>query len=1062
MRKIILGTFLILAVNLTGWAQGVLVKGVVTSEAGETLPGVNVIIKGTTKGIITGLNGDYEISVNEPGKAILQFSFIGFETVEVPVKNQRKIDVTLKASFTELDEVVAIGYGSVTKKDLTGSVASVNVEELDKVPTSNLAQSLGGRVAGVQVSTAEGAPGAKISIRVRGGGSITQSNEPLYIIDGFPTEDGLDNLDPSDIESIDILKDASSTAIYGARGANGVILVTTKGGTAGKTTVNYDTYYGVKQIANSLEVMNPYDFVLLDYERSYGDDDDMQTFTNRYGTWEELEGLYRGRPGVDWQDELFGRNATNQYHKISITGGTPDTKYNLSYSYNDDEGIMVNSGFKRNMAKFKFNHKVSEKLKATASINYTDQKVRGMGTSEGKTYFNKLQHTIQYRPTIGKNGDDRDLVLLDEDPALEDITGNVMQNPLASAEAEHRLTEKRNLAINGMLDYEIIKGLHYKLTIGMQRSDVRKEIFDGERSVMAKRTGGPSGSIRHTDRQGYSYSNVLSYKTKLGSFHRFDALIGQEKVYSKWRWIEASASQFPNDDIGLADLSLGTLPGIPMSNEQDSKLLSFFGRVNYSLMDKYLLTVTYRADGSSKFGSGNKYGYFPSASFAWRAIEESFIKDLGVFSNLKFRLTYGVAGNNRIANYLSLALLSSGYYPLNNVPAIGVASTVLPNPNLRWETTTSKNLGIDMGFLDQRIQATVDMYITNTDDLLLQSQIPMTSGYPVMMRNVGETQNKGFELSLTTVNVKAKNFEWRSDFNISVNRNKVIALDGQDFFLRESSWGGSNVAVGNDYIVEVGQPVGSIYGFINDGLYQIEDFDYDPGTQTYTIKDGIPYKSNETPQPGYWKFRDISGPDGKADGVITLDDRTIIGNTNPKHFGGLTNTFIYKNFDLSVFVNWSYGNDVYNANKMYYTMMHLTNKNMLDIASDRWMSIDANGTRVTDPTILAEMNKGKTIPVWDGAGRVDPKLHSWAIEDGSFLRINNINFGYSFPKSLLNKIGVNKLRVYATLNNIHTFTKYSGFDPDVSTRNASGVTPGVDWGAYPRSKSVVFGVNLSL
>lgn len=1061
MRKILLICIAVL-VGMSAFAQSQQVTGVVSDESGELLPGVNVVIKGTTKGVVTDYDGKFNLTVEDASSTTLVFSFIGFEGKEIDVNGKSKVDVVLKSSITELDEVIAIGYGTVKKKDLTGSVASVNVVELEKVPNPNLAQALNGRVSGVMVSTTEGAPGASVSIRIRGGGSITQSNEPLYIIDGFPTEDGLDNLDPSDIESIDILKDASSTAIYGARGANGVILVTTKGGKEGKTTVNYDGYFGVKQVANTLDVMNPYEFVVLDYERSLGDEADLESFVDRYGNWNELEGLYAGRPGVDWQDEMFGGTAINQNHKISITGGNKDTKYNLAYSINDDEGIMVESGFKRNIAKFKFDHKVSEKLKATASINYTDMEVTGMGTSDGSSYFNKLQHTIQYRPTIGKDGNDEDLILLDEDPALEDVSGNVMQNPLISAQAEKRVTETRNLAINGMLDYEILKGLHYKLTVGLQKKDVRRERFNGARSVDAKRNGGPNGSIRHTDTQGYSYTNILAYNTRFNKIHKLDALIGQEEVYSKVRWFEAGASQFPNDDIGLADLSLGALPSIPTSNEQDSKLLSFFGRVNYSLKDKYLMTASFRADGSSKFGSGNKYGYFPSASLAWRASEEQFIKDLNTFSNLKVRMSYGVAGNNRIPNYQSLALLESGYYPLNNVPNVSVAPKVLPNPDLKWETTSSQNLGFDFGFFDQKLQLTTDLYKTNTKDLLLQSQIPMTSGYAVMLRNVGETQNKGLELSITSVNISRKNFEWRTDFNISFNKNEVKKLAGQDYFFRDSGWGGGSVPLGNDYIVQVGESVGSIYGYVSDGLYQVEDFNYDASTQTYTLKDGIAYKSNEAPQPGFLKLKDISGPDGEPDGVITTDDRQIIGDTNPAHFGGLTNTFTYKNFDLSVFVNWSYGNDVYNANNMYYTFMHKSNKNMLAVAADRWMSIDQNGALVTDPETLAAMNQGKTVPVWNGTGQVDPKLHSDIIEDGSFLRINNISLGYRLPKSLLNRIGVSSMRVYTTLYNIHTFTNYSGYDPDVSTRNSSGVTPGVDWGAYPRSKSVIFGVNLSL
>jgi TonB-linked SusC/RagA family outer membrane protein len=1057
IRFFLINLFL-MALVISGYGQELIVKGIVTNEEGETLPGVNVVIQGTTKGTVTGIDGNYSLRVPDASEDALMFSFIGFETKEIKVAGKTNIDVVLKTSYNELDEVVAIGYGTVKKRDLTGSVASADVEELSKVPVSNLAEALNGRVSGVQVQSTEGAPGAEIKIRVRGGGSITQSNEPLYIIDGFPTEDGLNLLDPSEIESIDVLKDASSTAIYGARGANGVILITTKGGKVGKTRVNYDAYYGVKQLANKLDVLNPYEFVLLDYERNLGDDTEMEAWLERYGSFSDIESNYLNRPGIDWQDEVFGNPVTNQYHKLSISGGTEKTKYNLSYSVSDDEGIMVNSGFKRNNANFNFDHEVSEKLKASASIRYTDQTFFGMGTSTQGSRFNKLGHVVQYRPTIGINGTDRDLVELDEDPVYVDDSGNVMQNPLVSAQAEHKSTETRALSINTKLDYSITKNLTYSLTVGLRTNDQRREQFYGERSVTAKRSGGPYGSIRHQDIQGYSYSNVLNYSQKFKKAHKVNLMIGQEEVYNKRRWFEASSNQFPNDDIGLADLSLGALAGIPTSYEDDDRLISFFGRANYNYKERYLFTATMRADGSTKFGSGNKYGYFPSVSAAWRASEEEFIKSLDLFSNLKVRLSYGVAGNNRIPNYQSLALLGADYYGVNNSTQVSFASNALPNPNLKWETTISRNLGFDFGFMDQRIQLTAEAYKTNTKDLLLRAQVPITSGYSSMILNVGETQNTGLELLLNTVNVSTKNFEWRTNLNISFNRNKIITLtDGKEAFLYESGWG----LVGNDFIVKVGEPVGSMYGYQTDGLYQLEDFNYDAETGDYTLKEGVAYDPNWYPEPGYWKMKDVSGPDGEPDGVIDPNDRSIIGNANPKHFGGITNTFSYKNFDFSVFMNWSYGNDIYNANKLDYTDYSIDRKNTLGIVSNRWITIDNEGNRVTDPTLLAELNKGKTMPVYKGSG-ANSLFHSWAVEDGSFLRINNISLGYTIPKSLLSKVNISNLRIYTTLYNIYTFTNYSGYDPEVSTREGSGVTPGVDYGAYPKSKSVVFGVNLSL
>ncbi|SHE81914.1 TonB-linked outer membrane protein, SusC/RagA family [Mariniphaga anaerophila] len=1057
IRFFLINLFLI-ALFIPGYGQGLIIKGIVTSEQGETLPGVNVVVQGTTSGTVTGIDGNYSLNVPNPAEDVLMFSFIGFETQYIQVAGKTNIDVVMETSYNELDEVIAIGYGTVRKRDLTGSVASADVAELAKAPVSNLAEALNGRVSGVQVQTTEGAPGAEVKIRVRGGGSITQSNEPLYIIDGFPTEGGLSLLDPSEIESIDVLKDASSTAIYGARGANGVILITTKGGKVGKTRVNYDAYFGVKQLAKKLDVLSPYEFVLLDYERNLGDASVMESWFNRYGSFADIQSNYANRPGIDWQDEVFGSPVNNQYHKVSISGGTENTKYNLSYSVNDDQGIMVNSGFKRNSANFNFDHKVSEKLKASASIRYTDQTFYGMGTSSQGSRFNKLEHIVRYRPTIGIKGSDEDLVNLDEDPIYLDDSGNVMQNPLASAEAEHKETETRVLSMNAKLDYNLFKGLTYTLTLGMRTSDQRREIFNGARSVTAKRSGGPSGSLRHTDRRGYSYSNVLNYNKRIQKKHKINLMVGQEEVYNEGRWFEASSNQFPNDDIGLADLSLGTLPGIPASYEEDDRLLSFFGRANYAYQDKYLFTATMRADGSTKFGSGNKYGYFPSASIAWRAVEEEFIKSLDLFSNLKFRLSYGIAGNNRIPNYQSLALLGSDYYAIQNTPQISVASTVLPNPDLKWETTVSRNFGVDLGFLDQRIQLTAEAYQTNTKDLLLRAQIPLTSGYSSMILNVGETRNKGFELNLNTVNVSSRNFEWRTNFNISFNKNKVVALtDGSDSFLYASDWG----LVGNDYIVKVGEQIGSMYGYQTDGLFQVEDFNYDAATGKYTLKEGIPYDPNWYPEPGFWKIKDISGPDGEPDGIIDPNDRSIIGNASPIHYGGITNSFSYKNFDLSVFLNWSYGNDIYNANKINYTNYSGPSKNTLANVKDRWISIDGNGNRVTDPTILAELNKGAIMPVYNGSG-ANNMLHSWGIEDGSFLRINNVSLGYTLPKSVLTKLSISNLRVYTTVYNIHTFTNYSGYDPEVSTRESSGVTPGVDFGAYPKSRSIVFGVNLSL
>ncbi|MCT4644636.1 MAG: SusC/RagA family TonB-linked outer membrane protein, partial [Carboxylicivirga sp.] len=606
MKKIAV-RILFLMIGLLGvvnaHAQEKTIRGIVTDETGDQIPGVNVVIKGTTTGTITNINGEYSLKVKNAASDVLVFSFIGFDDQETIVANRDVINITLKTEFTQLDEVVAIGYGSMKKKDLTGAIASVNVEEMEKMPVANVAQAMAGRVAGVQITTSEGEPGAGISIRVRGGGSITQSNEPLYIIDGFPSEDGLSALDPSDIESIDILKDASSTAIYGARGANGVVVVTTKGGSVAKTTVNFDAYYGIKKLSNRLDVMNAYDFVKMDYERQThgvqftGDLDEegnpimtdgYLNHSSNYGTWEEHDNIYKNRPGIDWQDEAFGDNAYMQNYKVSVNGGTETAKYNIAYSHFDDEGLMVESGFNRDNAKLKLDLSPNKKLDISTNVNYTRQEKYGNGTSTGNSYFNRMYHIVQYRPTIGIKGEDSDLINMDEDPILEDENGNVLQNPITSAEAEHRSYQRKVLSMNANMKYELLPHLSVKVSGGFRDENRRTETFDGSRSIYAKRNS-IAGSLRNDEILSYNNTNLLIYKNKFNQ-HRVDFTVGSEINYREGKWFKASTSGFTNDDIGLGDLSLGATPGIPESYEYDNTMVSFFGRSFYNYKERYLLT----------------------------------------------------------------------------------------------------------------------------------------------------------------------------------------------------------------------------------------------------------------------------------------------------------------------------------------------------------------------------------------------------------------------------------------------------------------------------------------
>ena len=675
-------------ISVSAFAQSATVTGKVVDSEGSEVIGASVTVKGAAGvGTITDIDGNYTLKVNNASKDVLVFSFVGLTTKEVKVNNQNVINVTLQANAVLLDEVVAIGYATVKRKDLTGSVASVGSQELSKIPTSDVTQALAGRMAGVMIQQSEGAPGASISIRVRGGISITQSNEPLYIIDGFPSEDGMSSLDPAEIETIDVLKDASATAIYGARGANGVVVITTKNGSknAGKATVTFDSYVGVKKIAKKLDVLSPYEFAKLDYERTLwrmrtGDagNDGMEKWESRYGKYSDIEANYGNRKGINWQDETLGRNALTQNYRIGVSGKTEKMSYSLAYSYYDEEGAMVYSGTKKHTISFNMNQEVNKWLKLNARISYDQKKVEGMGTSDGGDRFNKMQHILQYRPTIGILGDDSDL-LQSEDPLLVDDSNNVMQNPLVSAAEETNKREWRTFQANAGATIQLLKGLSFRTTVGMSYQNRRNDVFYGAESVTGKRSS-INGSITNLESSSLQNSNVLTYAWK-NRVHDFIAMVGHEYV-TKWnRSFSAGANQFPNDDIGLGDLSLGT-PTTPTSSENyDDKLLSFFARVNYSILDKYLFTASVRADGSSKFGKNNKWGYFPAFSAAWRLSEEKFIKDLNIFSDLKLRVGYGLAGNNRIGSYQSLAVMGSVTAANGNGAMAGYASKQVPNPD---------------------------------------------------------------------------------------------------------------------------------------------------------------------------------------------------------------------------------------------------------------------------------------------------------------------------------------------------------------------------------------------
>lgn len=1045
-------SFLLMLLSCTSiLAQDIKISGRVTDDTGLEVIGANIRIKGNANvGTITDIDGKYTITARK--NDVLVFSYIGMASQEISVKGRTVIDVHLRQDNKLLDEVVVIGYGTSKRSDLTGSVVSIKSDDIMQTPTSDVTQALAGRVAGVQVLQSEGGPGSSVSIRVRGGISITQSNEPLYIIDGFPSEDGMSNLDPGEIESIDILKDASATAIYGARGANGVVVITTKSGGKGgsKLDVSFDTYIGFAKIAKKLPVLSSQEFAILDYERNlfFNGADGVNRFQNLYGSFREIDENYSDR-GIDWQEEVLGRTTTSQNYRVNVSGGSKDTNFSMGYAYFKNIGAMVYSGDEKHNISLSISHKGGKRLSVNARLNFTQQKIYGMGTSDGNTRFNKMEHIIQYRPIAGITGTEKGL-LEGEDPLLVDDESNPMQNPLISAKQETDDRIARTFQINGGLNFRISKRWTFKSSLGTRYYILRRDRFYGELSAIAKRSS-INGSIQYSENGSFQTSNVLNYEYKTKK-QKFTAMFGQEWV-SKWtQWVNSTVTNFPNNDIGLNDTSVGT-PGTITSNvNYDDKLVSFFTRMNYNFGERYLLTATVRADGSSKFSKKNKWGLFPSVSAAWRLSEEDFIKRLGVFSDLKLRAGYGLAGNNRISSYASLSLLSSATYPSGETISPGYAPTGIPSEELQWESNKTLNVGIDMGFFNQRLTISPEFYLNKSSNLLLNSKVPASSGYTTMLRNIGKTRNIGLDLTISSVNIQNENLVWSTDFNMSFNKNKIEALSGEDYFLEEAQFGFNQ----NTHKIAVGEPMGQFYGFKTIGLYQVDDFNYDSASGTYTLKDGVPVRDGA--QPGYWKFEDVN-----KDGVVDDNDRTVIGNANPLVYGGINNSFSFRGFDLSIFFTYSIGAEVLNATKLNNTLIGGTNRNALNVAnsSNRWMTIDSDGNKVDNPELLKQINQGKTVASVADLQQGSYYVHSWAVENASFLRLSNLTLGYTFPHKIIKNWNIKKLRLYFTGNNLFVATPYSGFDPEVSTKG-NNLTPGVDFGAYPRNRSFVFGLNITL
>jgi len=1067
--------FLFLCLSLTisqVFGQGKLVSGVVSgSDNRKPLAGVSVAVKGTKQGTITDAQGKFSINLKN-NDAVLVFSTLSYQSKEVKVGNNTSLSVTLLADVKEMEDVVVIGYQSVRRKDLLASVSSISAKDMKDIPINSAAEAINGRLAGVTASTAEGSPDADIRIRVRGGMSITGDNSPLYIIDGVQVENGLSAISPQDILSIDVLKDAAATAIYGARGANGVIVITTKSGKVGRLQVNYNGFAGVKLLAKKLEVMSPYEFVLYQSERSRGSSTDSLAFIKNFGSFDSLP-FYKDMPVVDWQKEVMGNTGFTQTHNINAGGGTGKLTYNFGYTYNNDKAIVINSTYKRHLLNFKSDYKVNSAIKMGVNVRYTIQDVVGAGVSDAKgSSYNRLRNSIKYRPFLSGTQE-----LDDEDPLADPSVGNglTLYNPISLANSEYRRKTGGTLNASAYLQINLAKNLSFKSTIGYNYTSFADRQYNDSISPYSILQGGrkPVVGLDTTITKTLTNSNVFQYSVKnIGNAHSFDIVLGEETYDLRSQYYSRLLRNYPTFtpiEYAFSNTEMASsFAGYPKYRETRYTSLSFFGRLNYTYQDRFLFSVNVRADGASKFAENNRWGYFPAASFAWRMKNESFLKNSNVINDMKLRIGVGTVGNNRIDDYLFLTSYRNDgayYYGVNGQTVLGSYPGSLVNPDLKWESTVNRNIGIDLSLLKNRLNISLDYYNNQSKDLLLFVPISSTYGYTTQYQNIGQTSNKGAELQVSAVLVSnPKGLTWNASFNFAYNQNRIEQLGrNQQQYFPAASWGVSGQPT--DYIIRVGESVGAMYGLVNDGFYTLDDFNYSGGI--YSLKQGVVSNAGiiGVVQPGAIKFRDLNG-----DGVVDLNnDRKIIGNPNPRVTGGINQQFSFKQWDISLFVNFFIKNEVYNANNIEFTNGYSGNSNMLKSMENRWKVVTPTGKTAQwvvgntvygiDPTSMDLLNANAKI--WQpirSTGAFYPS--SWAIEDGTFFRFNNFTIGYTVPPAKLGKLGMSKLRFYVTANNFAIITSYSGYDPEVSVRN-SPLTPGLDYSAYPKSRSFIFGLNAS-
>lgn len=1055
--------------------NSITVTGNVEDNSGP-LPGVSVTIKGTTIGTLTDIDGKFRISVpNE--QAALTFSFVGYETQNVIVGSNRNFNIVLTEEENFLDEVVVIGYGVAKKKDLTGATSSIKGSDIVSVPVTTAAQAITGKVAGVNVVTQSGAPGADINITVRGGTSITQSVKPLYIVDGFQMDDALRYIDINDIESIDVMKDASSTAIYGARGSNGVILITTKSGKEGKTVVSYNGYYSFEKLGKKLDVLGVEEYAKYQYEYQVLRNNESQ-FASYFGgsvgdpdfytgAYSRISKDYGNREGIDWQEEVFGGTAIMKNHNVSISGGNAKTKFMVNYNYMGQDGLLAKTGYEKNSIRSKINHELYKGIRMDVNMNLNATTIDGGGSLGGK-----LKQTILQPPTGGIKYTNDQMVNTDirEDMLLYDSQYDI-SNPIIDNDAVTQQKYTRQATANMGLEIDIpkIDGLTFRTAGSYFWQQIRNDYWDDGRTITAKNNQGPYGKRDNHEKHTWQVTNTLSYRKTIDNTHSFNIMLGQETWYTKKTEIDNEYRKFPNDNFGLNNTEMAG-EKITKSDLAQEGIVSVFGRIMYNYKERYLITAMLRGDGSSKFAKGNQWGTLPSASAAWRISEEEFMKDISLFDNLKIRGGYGVTGNCNIDNNMYATDYQSGKYFIGaaEIPVL-VPQSILGNPDLVWEQTKSTSLGLDFSLFKNRINVALDYYNNLSDNLLIKKSIAKSSGYNEQFQNIASIRNRGFEFLINTLNIKTSSgFTWHSDLNMSFNKSKVLSLYGDvGEYLK------TDVDSRIEFIVREGESLGQFYGYKYAGIYTTDDFNQN-ADGTYSLKDGVPRKSGLSAaqiasiKPGDIKYECVTGQtDDNGNPIWSDQDRTVLGKAEPKFYGGFNNTFAYKGFDLSVFMNFCYGNKVFNMNSQRYVGPYYANQNATAKMADRFTLIDpSTGKETTNLARLAELNPNQfsSDAIWslNGANK-DPatvEKTDYNLEDGSYLRINTITLGYTLPAQLVKKAYISNARIYCTVNNIYTFTDYEGYDPEVSSTDKI-LTRGVDSSAYPKAKSIVVGVNLS-